>query len=98
MRIPLSRLSQGIRTFASQPAARTVAHRIPTLPLHHGPSQRILSKAAAAAHHGNSQVSSFPILVRDSTSYGALGALTSGVAFLIYCSDADADLMDLFAV
>ena len=83
MRIPISRLGQGIRTFASRPASRSVAHRLPSQyhPLHHAPSERILSKAAASHH----ETSMFPLLVRDATSYGALGALTSGVAFLIYC-------------
>jgi hypothetical protein len=77
------------RTFTSQPMATrfTTTHPL----LHHEPSERILSKAAAShsvPRHSNTRSSpttTFPDLVRDTTSYLALGALTSGAAFAIYC-------------
>lgn len=84
MRIPFTRLSQGLRTFASQSAARAAAQGRPHhVPVHHEPSQRILSKAAAMHERTASQ---FPMVVRDVTSYTALAAVTTGVAWLIYCS------------
>ncbi|KIV85382.1 hypothetical protein PV11_01081 [Exophiala sideris] len=92
MRIPVVQLSQGVRTFASQSARRTLAHRVPVL--HHEPSQRILQKAADVASHQLSSAS-FPLMVRDASSYGALGAVTTMAAFMIYCADKDADMMDL---
>ncbi|KIW56746.1 hypothetical protein PV05_05381 [Exophiala xenobiotica] len=91
-RMTVTQLSQGIRTFASHSSRRTVAHRLPSL--HHSPSARILAKATASTHIS---AASFPILVRDGLSYGALGALTSVGAFMIYCADKDADLIDLLA-
>jgi hypothetical protein len=85
MRLPISRLSQAIRSFSSV-APGTLGPRQQQLYLHrhilqHGPSQRILSKASAASHRWT-QV---PEAVRDVTSYLALGALSSQAAFLIYC-------------
>ncbi|KAJ9618592.1 uncharacterized protein PV06_00745 [Exophiala oligosperma] len=86
-------LGQSVRTFASHSARRTtlVGHRL------HGPSARILTKTAQPHHHISAASSSFPMVIRDGLSYSALGALTSAGAFLIYCADKDADMMELLA-
>ncbi|KIW65185.1 hypothetical protein, variant [Phialophora macrospora] len=98
MRLPISRLSQAVRSFSSV-APGTLGPRQQQLYLHrhilhHGPSQRILSKASEASQRWT-QV---PEAVRDVTSYIALGALSSQAAFLIYCWDQEADLGDFLIV
>ncbi|KIV90432.1 hypothetical protein, variant [Exophiala mesophila] len=95
VKIPLPRVGQAVRSFASQSAGLRASHR---LHLHHPlhiPSQRILAKAATSAQ---AHATSFPVVVRDATSYGALAVLTSGMAFSIYCWDGEGDIMDYFAL
>ncbi|OCT48846.1 hypothetical protein CLCR_05233 [Cladophialophora carrionii] len=98
MRLPINRLGQAVRSFSSAApgvlGTRQQQFYLHRHILHHGPSQRILSKASAASH-GWTQV---PEAVRDVTSYLALGALTSQAAFLIYCWDQEADLGDFLVV
>ncbi|EXJ87082.1 hypothetical protein A1O3_04040 [Capronia epimyces CBS 606.96] len=90
-RIPVTQLRQGLRTFASRASHQHAAAASRHVPLHHEPSQRILSKVATLH---NQTASQFPELVRDATSYTALAALTTGVSWLIYCSDENADLIE----
>lgn len=79
----LKRAAQGVRTYATE-APANVHNRViyQSRFMTHTPSHHILGKAAAqrAAHHD----STFPLFVRDATSYGALGVLTSSVAFSLY--------------